>query len=418
VRRLRNHPSLALWCGNNENQWGHEQEFWDRPIAEQPPYGALYYDRILPDAVAELDGRTPYWPGSPFGGSDHNAPEDGDVHNWEAWHGNFRRRFGEPPRHAWTPENVSYLRYAEDMGRFVSEFGLHASPGLESLRPAIPEDQLFHHSPSMDWHTKDEPKNKGDNLMLGVTGLPTSLDEYIDFSQLSQAEGLKFGVEHFRRRRPHCSGALVWQLNDCWPGTSWSVLDYYGVGKAGYFYLRRAFVPVLASFKALDDGSVELWVTNDTLAEFEDTAMIRLRTFVGRDLAEERVRLRVGPGGSQPVWHMRVGQVDAGPEHYLVVRSDTAAFPPNRHFFAAIKDLRRPSVHPQLTSSAFDSGGLRLTVRAPYDGYVLFAHVAAGEPATRFSDNFFDLEPGEERTLSVSHPTRPLSATDLRLGSR
>ena len=121
------------------------------------------------------------------------------------------------------------------MGRFISEFGMHAAPVLETLRRVIPADQLYHHSPAMDWHNKDNPKDKGDKLMLTVTGVPHDLDEYIDFSQIAQAEGLKFGIEHFRRRKPHCSGTLVWQLNDCWPVLSWSVLDYYGFGKAGYY---------------------------------------------------------------------------------------------------------------------------------------------------------------------------------------
>ncbi len=85
--------------------------------------------------------------------------------------------------------------------------------------------------------------------MLTVTGLPRGLEEYIDFSMIAQAEGLKFGIEHFRRRKPHCSGTLFWQLNDCWPVLSWSVLDYYGFGKAGYYYARRAYAPVIASFK-------------------------------------------------------------------------------------------------------------------------------------------------------------------------
>ena len=103
------------------------------------------------------------------------------------------------------------------MGRFISEFGMHAAPVRETLRRAIPEDQLYHHSPSMDHHNKDDPKNKGDDLMLTVTGLPGDLDEYVDFSMISQAEGLKFALEHFRRRKPHCSGTLLWQLNDCLP---------------------------------------------------------------------------------------------------------------------------------------------------------------------------------------------------------
>ena len=94
----------------------------------------------------------PYWPGSPFGGDDHNDRRQGNVHNWEVWHGNSPRRFGEVPRRDPTPENVSYLRYAEDLGRFISEFGMNAAPVRETLRRTIPEDQMYHHSPSMDHH--------------------------------------------------------------------------------------------------------------------------------------------------------------------------------------------------------------------------------------------------------------------------
>ncbi|MGH3146034.1 MAG: glycoside hydrolase family 2 protein, partial [Rubrobacter sp.] len=157
VRRLRSRPCLALWCGNNENQWIHDRTFWDRTDTTVP--GALYYHEVLPRVVAELDGRTPYWPGSPYGGDDHNDRRQGNVHNWEVWHGNFPRRFGEESSRDPTPQNVSYLRYAEDKGRFISEFGMHAAPVRETLRRAIPSPQLYHHSPSMDHHNKDDPKD-------------------------------------------------------------------------------------------------------------------------------------------------------------------------------------------------------------------------------------------------------------------
>jgi len=298
VRRLRSHPCLALWCGNNENQWIHDRTFWYRHHNKVP--GALYYDKILPRVVAELDGETPYWPGSPYGGSDYNAREEGNVHNWEVWHGNFPRRFGEKPRTNPTPENVSYLRYAEDTGRFISEFGMHAAPVYETLRRVIPPEQLYRHSPSMDHHNKDEPKNKGDNLMLTVTGLPKNLEKYIDYSMIAQAEGLKFGIEHFRRRKPHCSGTLFWQLKDCWPVLSWSVLDYYGFAKAGYYYVKRAYAPVLASFKQLEDGDVDLWITNDALTEIQEIVTVRLRTFAGTQCGKRASTLLWHPVAASP----------------------------------------------------------------------------------------------------------------------
>ncbi len=280
VRRLRSHPALAVWVGNNENQWLNDGKHWNEPFDQRPPYGELYYNTILPDAVRELDGRTTYWPGSPYGGNDYNSMEDGNRHNWDAWHGQSPRRFGERPTQVLTPEMVSYRRYAEDMTRFCSEFGLHASPVPETLRRAVPEDELYHHSPAMDWHNKDNPKNKGDMLMESVTGVPQTLEDYIDFSQIAQAEGLKFAIEHFRRRKPHCSGSLVWQMNDCWPVLSWSVMDYYGFGKAGYYSLKRVYAPVLASFRETDDA-VELWITNDRLERFEEEVTVTIGTFNG-----------------------------------------------------------------------------------------------------------------------------------------
>jgi beta-mannosidase len=414
VRRLRSHPCLALWCGNNENQWLHERTYWTEPSL--PPYGALYYDTILPRAVAELDGRTPYWPGTPYGGNDHNSRQEGNVHNWEVWHGNIPRRFGEQPRADRSPDGVSYTRYAEDLGRFISEFGMHAAPAPETLRRVIPPEQWFQHSPSLDWHNKDSPKNKGDNLLLASTGLPTDLDQYMLFSQIAQAEGLKFGVEHFRRRKPHFSGTLVWQLNDCWPVLSWSVIDYFGFVKAGYYYLKRAYAPVLASFRAGAGGEVQLWVTNDTLFEVRDTVTVRLGTFAGQ-VAWEGSREVVAPAGSSmPVWIWLPEELAGAPDRYLTVRSARDAFPANRHFFTAIKDLRRQPTAPSMTVEAVGPHDVRVDLRAPADGYVYFAYLLGSSESTRYSDNYIDLVAGETRTLIVTDPTRELTPASLSLG--
>jgi beta-mannosidase len=414
VRRLRSHPCLALWCGNNENQWIHDRAHPDKLDNRVP--GALYYDEVLPKAVADLDGQTAYWPGSPYGGSDHNDRRQGNVHNWEVWHGNFPRRFGEEARRDPTPENVSYLRYAEDRGRFISEFGMHASPVMETLRRTIPRDQLYHHSPSMDHHNKDEPKNKGDNLMLTVTGLPNDLDEYVDYSMIAQAEGLKFAIEHFRRRKPHCSGTLFWQLNDCWPVLSWSVLDYYGFGKAGYYYARRAYSPILASFKYLPDSAVELWITNDTLSRITDTITVRLGTFAGEKVWEESCQVEVGPNESHPVRSWSDAKLEGGDDSYLWALSSNGLFPPNRQFFTAIKDLLRKPV--RLEAEVIADGDHRLSVRLRADQYSYFVYLTVPDETARYTDNYFDMEPNTERTVVVENRNRRLSPETLRLGWR
>jgi beta-mannosidase len=413
VRRLRSHPSLALWCGNNENQWIYDGLHWQNKRNRVP--GQLYYDDILPRVISELDGMTPYWPGSPYGGDDHNGQTDGDVHDWYVWHGGFPRRFGEPTRRENTPEAVSYVRYAEDMGRFISEFGMHAAPVAETLRRVVPEEELYLHSPTLDHHNKDEPKNKGDNLMLAVTGLPSGLDEYVDFSMIAQAEGLKFGIEHFRRRKPHCSGTLFWQLNDCWPCLSWSVLDYYGFGKAGYFYSRRFYAPVLASFAGSADGAVELWITNDTLEPVRDVAHVRLATFEGTSIWQTEVEFAVPPNSSQAVARWEAAELQGAPDRYLGVRPAAGSFPANRHFFAMVKDLRRE--RPQV-SSRIDAQGereVRVTLQAPSHAY--FVHLETPSPTARFSDNYFDLEAGEERSITVVDEA-PLAPESIRVAWR
>ncbi|NLG96326.1 MAG: glycoside hydrolase family 2 protein [Chloroflexi bacterium] len=419
VRRLRSHPSLALWCGNNENQWLHERNNYDKPWEKVP--GSLYYDVILPGAVKELDGVTPYWPGSPYGGSDYNSMEEGDRHNWWVWHGGPPRRFSEPVTADHSPEGVSYRHYAEDFGRFISEFGMHAAPVYETLRRVIPEDQRYHHSPSMDHHNKDNPKNKGDALMESVTGLPEDLETYIDFSMIAQAEGLKFGIEHFRRRKPHCSGALFWQLNDCWPVLSWSLIDYYGFGKAGYYYARRVFAPVLASFKEEADGGVSLWITNDLLDEFRDKVIVRLGRFDGDPVWEQALEVKAPENFSGEVrrWTREELTDPAGGDCnglYLWVRSAANKFPENRHFFAAIKDLQREPVEPEMEIRQVGEGELEVELLAPANAY--FVHLTHPDENTRYSDNYFDLEPGDRRVVRVTNPKAALNPAEIHLGWR
>jgi beta-mannosidase len=414
VHRLRNHPCLALWCGNNENQWIHDRTYWNKP--DSPVPGSLYYNMLLPQVIRELDGKTPYWPGSPYGGNDYNSMQDGDVHNWQVWHGNLPRHFGEPPAADQSPEGVSFLHYAEDMGRFSSEFGMHASPVYETLRRNIPAEQLYYHSPAMDHHNKDNPKNKGDNLMATVTGLPTNLQEYIDYSMIAQAEGLKFGIEHYRRRKPHCSGTLIWQLNDCWPVLSWSILDYYGFGKAGYFYTRRAYAPVLASFKARDDGGVELWISNDTLNEISDTLTIRLGTFANGVVWEENSPIHVAANSSQVVWHRDAEKITVDADSYLSVYSWEHLFPMNRHFFAPIKELRRTPTQPEITITP--QGEHEVHVRLHAVSYTYFLHLGVPDERTYFSDNYFDLEAGEGRTIIVTNRSITLSPEMVSVGWR
>ena len=408
IRRLRSHPCLALWCGNNEGDA--VQAFMNRLTGRQEPFlGDLYIHDIIPNSLAKLDPGTPYWPGSPYGGPSHNSMRAGDVHNWTVWHG-LPPTPDDVPVGTFdhSPEGVAFARYAEDMGRFVSEFGIQAAPALATLRHWMRPESMELGSDGFLNRIKDHPKDKVKAMLLPVTGLPHTLQQYIDFTQIVQAEGLKFGIEHYRRRKPHCSGTLLWQYNDCWPGISWSIIDHDGVAKPSWYAVRRAYAPVMASFKALDDGVVELWVTNDRLEPVILTARIELATSLGASLSTTEVHVTVSANASAVIWR---GQPEAAADRVLVVRSPQ--FEGNRHFFAAFKDLPLGLAPPSMAIEQIDLHTLCATLTATH--YVYGARLSSSHAASRFSDNFIDLCAGESRSIRVSNSLIALTPGDLTL---
>lgn len=392
VERLRHHASLALWCGNNENQA--IQWFEDIATGTQTPLaGRKIYDETIPAIVDALDPRAPYWPGSPWGGPTPNSMRAGDVHNWTVWHGIPLVSDAEPDGpFDRTPEGIAFTRYADDEARFVSEFGIQGAPDIGTLRRWMaPEDLVLDSQGFLD-RIKDVA-DKATMMVTTVTGVPATLVQYVDFTMLTQAEGLKFGIEHYRRRKPHCSGALIWQHNDCWPCVSWSLIDYDGVAKASWFATRRAFAPVLASFRR-DGDRAELWVTNDLLIPVSDTATVALTRLGGGEEWSEHVPVEVGPNTSTCVWH---GAVSGAADRILTVRSARDLFPANRALLAAVKELALDR-DPGLTI-AFDGPNITITANR----YALGVNLRSDDPALRFDDNHFDLAGGERRTIAVTH---------------
>ncbi|MDB5962958.1 MAG: beta-galactosidase/beta-glucuronidase [Massilia sp.] len=416
VRRLRHHACLALWCGNNESQA--IQGFANSKAGHhQDVLGELYYQRVIPAVLAELDPATPYRPGSPYGGGgaghNHNSMLEGDIHDWTVWHGlpviPDSGPVGEYDR---SPAGVAYTRYAEDLGRFISEYGIQSAPTMAALRRALPADQLVLGSAGFVNRIKDRPLDKVNAMLVTSTGLPASIEEYVDFTQINQAEGLQFGIEHFRRRKPHCSGSLIWQFNDCWPGISWSIVDYYGFAKAAYYFVKRAYAPVMASFRQAD-GDVELWVVNDTLAVIEGECEIALDTFDGAQSAREKVAYALAPNSST-----RVGRCGdstrLGARHVLSVRDAAARFPANRHFFVAIKDLQRAAPRaPTVAIEQLDKFTAAITIAA--SDYLYFVHVLGEDEDLVFDDNHIDLQAGETRVLTVRHPHQRLDSASLQV---
>jgi beta-mannosidase len=208
----------------------------------------------------------------------------------------------------------------------------------------------------------------------------------------------------------------VWQLNDCWPVLSWALVDYHGFGKAAYHFVRRAYAPVLASFRVTPEHGTELWVTNDTAAPVQDTARVRLGRFAGPPVTEEAVDVLVPPNASRCVARWEPDALPGGPDRYLAVSSATGAFPSNRHFFAAFKDLERPPARVESSVTSADDGRLLVTLRA--DAYAYFVNVATPDERVRHSDNYIELEPGEERTIALAAPGGVLRPEDVTVRSR
>jgi beta-mannosidase len=415
IVRLRNHPCIGLWCGNNENDWTADQTFWSQPGCDFP--GKRIYHELLPRVLDELDPSRFYWPTSPYGGDDHNDAAAGDRHNWQTWHGFvYPRRFGQSQERALTPEGVSYRHYAEDLARFSSEFGLHAAPVLETFRRNVPAEALQFGSASVSYRNTDYPQAQGSLILEAHTGLPNGLQQYIDYSMIAQAEGLKFGLEHFRRRKPHCSGTLIWQLNDCWPAISCSLLDYYRFAKASYFYVKRAFAPVMATFQQTRDG-IELWMVNDTLEEYHDMIRWGRGTFSGETLSQEQLQVSVPANSACIVRRINGDQARVSPSsEYFHVSSDTGGFPANRLFLAEIKDLCHPTVHFEFERRVVSE--CELEVELCSEQFAFFVKLECAIDGTRYSDNYFDLYPNRPALVRVRNVAgKAITSNDLKISS-
>ena len=396
LRRLRNRASLGLWCGNNEVHMVHQAAYGNVGPGD---WGYDFFNDLLPRLVDEHSPGVDYWAGSPYGEDDPlgvNGVNDGDRHAWEVWHG-IDFGTGDPTTYTNIGEARHFWRYERDRGKFISEFGIHASPELSTLRRWLPDEGLVVHSAAFDHHNKDNPKNKGDALLDVETGLPVGIEQYVDFTMATQAEGLKFGVEHYRRRQPHNSGTLIWQFNDVWPGFSWSVIDHDLVPKAGYYYTKRAYAPVVASFRRTVGGVLELWVANSSAQEVRTQAVVELASFDGSWHHRLTVPVDVQPGTAAWVWEGEPGVTTS--DRYAWVSSPDGAFPTNRLFFDHVKNLplTPPDLAVEIASDAATSASVRITAAS----FAYFVRVLSPAPGVTFSDNYVDLRAGESVVIEV-----------------
>ena len=403
VTRLRNHASLALWCGNNEIDWLYDMKSSEGSITT-PFYGESIYHELIPEVLEELDDSRPYWPSSPFGGNDANDPDAGDRHNWQVWHGSvYPRKFGEKPILDYSIQGVTFKNYKKDFTLFSSEFGMHASANRYTLEKHIPDGQFYWGSVEMAYRNKDTNHQKGILLMEGYTGIPTNIEEYMNFSMLTQAEGLKYGIEHYRRNKKRTSGSLVWQHNDSWPGTSWSLIDYELLPKASFYYAKKFYHPLLLTVDHEPGQPLQVWAVNDRVEAYQGQVTLRVYDFAGKPLFERTFDAAVPANGAVHLGSLTEAEVlNGSAAEEVVVKLTANGFdaPDNVYYLRDPKELRLPAASLKVVA---DEEEQTVTVTAE-EHHARLVKIDLPQGNIRFSDNFFDLLPGESVTVRIRDP--------------
>lgn len=392
IKRICHHPSLGLWCGNNEMEMFVDERCWVTKPTEIRDY-LFMYERIIPKVLKKYDPNTFYWPASPSSGGSFDNPNDpnrGDVHYWKVWHGN--RPFSE---------------YRKFYFRYASEFGFQALPSKKTIEQFIDNEHdmnLF--SYPIECHQRNYGANgKIMSYMQQMYRYPSTFDLVIYGSQLLQADGIRYGVEHFRRNRGRCMGAVYWQLNDCWPVISWSSIDYTGRLKALHYYAKRFFAPVMISCEETSwmteeanrnrqhfhfEKSIRLNVTNETPEEKQLEVRWQLRNAKGECLREEQAQIVVKPFSSYWFDKVELPEVCVFSEYASyqllenenVISDGTVIFSYPKYFAYEDPKLR------------YEIDGKYIKIYA--DAYAKSVEIANEEENLIVSDNYFDMNGGEK----------------------
>lgn len=396
VERLSSHPSLVLWNGCNENIWGWFDWDWQSPLAGRT-WGLGYYTELLPSVVAEIAPMTPYWPGSPFSGTMNvhaNEPSFGNIHIWDVWN------------------QVDYRHYADYNPRFVSEFGFQGPPTWSTLTRAIHDQPLAPDSPGMLLHQKANDGNG--KLARGLAPhlpVPETMEDWHYLTQLNQARAVSFGIEHFRSQRPNCMGTVVWQLNDCWPVTSWAAIDGDGRRKPLWHALRRSNAERLLTFQPSPQG-LQLVAVNDGMSPWTVSGDVVRMAFDGTELASMRLNVEVPA--------LATVSIGLNAELFETVRPIgevlVAVVPGERpvtHLFAEDRNLYLEPSDISLEASEWRSGEQKITLTASTftRGVTVFPDRVIAEAWVNDCD--LDLLPGVPATLTILTP-RPIDAASLK----
>ncbi|RED51761.1 beta-mannosidase [Cohnella lupini] len=391
MKRIRHHASLGIWSGNNELEYAWAYWGWGERYGEKLQEDYLkQFEEYLPELSNSLDPETFYWRSSPSSTGRFDDPNNehiGDMHYWDVWHG----------RKPITEFRTLYPR-------FMSEFGLQSFPSLKTVETfTLPEDRNIF-SYVMESHQKNGTGNEKILYYIGEHfKYPKNFESLLYASQLIQAEGMRYGVEHWRRNRGRCMGAIYWQLNDIWPVASWSSLDYYGRWKASHYATKRFFAPVLAS--ACEEGTnVALHVTNETLNKVEGVLTWRLMDHLSEVIQSGELAVSVDALSSREATNLDFGSVldtkqklrrsylefDFNVEGQLV-SGGTVLFVKSKHF-----NYLDPNISAQVSETED-----RFTVEVRSRAFAKFVKLDLTTADSIWSDNIFDLSASRPKVVTV-----------------
>lgn len=399
VRRLRHHPSVVLWCGNNEQEtawkdWGHGRDL----TAADPAFAAKvwqgYVDLFgndLRQVVTEEGLGVPYWSSSPSNDLDEKANDStrGDKHYWQVW--------GNPA--------LPVTAYLRETPRFMSEYGLQAWPALRTLDGIIPAAEQQVDSPTVRAHQKFMAGEGNQRLLKYIEeeyGTPRDFPTFVYLSQVMQADGIQLAALHHRASRPYTMGSLYWQLNDVWPGASWSSIDYAGRWKALHFHAKRFFADhAVAALR--DEGVTRVSLLNDRQQGLQATWRLRVIDLDGTQRSEQRHTVAVPPLSALEVGQFADADLLRGADPARTVAvvelfDGATLLSQQVVYFAPAKAL---ALSPATIESELrtDGDGYLLTLRSPTLVRALWIDFDGRDAA--LSDNALDLVPGETVTIRL-----------------
>ncbi|XMO86761.1 glycoside hydrolase family 2 protein [Algibacter sp. AS12] len=403
VIRLRNHPSIALWCGNNEISWA--WSFTDNPgwgwkklytEAQQESIGKTYLDifhDILPEVVTTYSNGTDYWPSSPQAGFEpEKYPSykntSGDMHYWGVWHGQH-----------------PFEEFENYKARFMSEYGFQSFPDFETVKKyTIPEDYDIE-SEVMASHQRSGIGNLRIKEYMGWDyNVPSKFEDFLYMSQVLQAQGIKTAIEAHRRAMPYCMGTMYWQINDCWPVASWSSTDYYKKWKALHYAVKKAYEPILLTIHKEGEDLV-IHGVSDKLKALKGELKLSILDFSGKELHIEKHAVVLNKNTSTELLRKQTYLISKGFNKKDMVlkvefyKNNEKPLAKNLFYLEKPKNLNleKPTIQ-----TAINTKDGKTYLKLSSDRLVKNLYINFKNQEVFISDNYFDVLPNEEIVLGLT----------------